>query len=81
MTTVLNRDSVQARLLDVFTELGIGASEATPEAHLRADLDIDSAELVEIVASLAGGRAPDGKALKDVRTVAQLVDFLARHQI
>ncbi|MER6301137.1 phosphopantetheine-binding protein [Kitasatospora sp. NPDC004669] len=64
------------RLKAVLVELGIEAEEIVPEAQLRADLDIDSAELVETVASLVGGQAPDGKALKNVRTVAQLVEFL-----
>ncbi len=81
MTTAIAADAVPARLLTVLVELGIDAEEVTPGARLRADLDIDSAELVEIVASLAGGQAPDGKALKDVRTVAQLVEFLERQAI
>ncbi|MDQ8705983.1 phosphopantetheine-binding protein [Streptomyces sp. LHD-70] len=80
-TAVIDRDTVHARLLAAFAELGIEEAEITPDTQLRADLDIDSAELVEIVASLAGGKAPDGKALKDVRTVAQLTGFLQQHQI
>lgn len=70
--------SVRQRLLDAFEELGIETVGITGETQLRADLDIDSAELVEIVATLADGRAPDGKALKAVRTVADLVAFLER---
>ncbi|MEW9532357.1 acyl carrier protein [Microbispora sp. NPDC049125] len=70
--------TVQEQVYAALTELGIEAAELSPGTQLRADLDIDSAELVEIVAALAGGRAPDGKALKEVRTIAQLVEFLER---
>lgn len=65
------------RLVETLIELGIGADEITPDSELRADLDIDSAELVEVVSSTLG-EAPDGKALKEVRTVAQLSEFLCR---
>jgi acyl carrier protein len=61
-------------------ELGIEPEEITPDAQLRSDLDIDSAELVEVVIGLTGGWAnrPDGKALKTVRTVSDLVAYLGR---
>lgn len=59
----------------VFVDLGVQPDEITPDAALRADLDVDSAELVEIVTRLAPVRV-DGKALKAVRTVADLVAFL-----
>jgi hypothetical protein len=68
---------IDARLVDTLIALGIESDEITPDSMLRADLDIDSAELVEIVATIRGG-APDGKALKPVRTVAQLSEFLTR---
>jgi acyl carrier protein len=75
MTTV--ETIIDPRLIDTLLELGIEADEITPDSELRADLDIDSAELVEIVSSILGD-APDGKALKEVRTVAQLSEFLCR---
>jgi acyl carrier protein len=73
--TPLQTLTIEPRLTTTLLELGIEPEEITPDAQLRADLDIDSAELVEIVASILG-EAPDGKALKDVRTVAALSEFV-----
>ncbi|MFI0409346.1 acyl carrier protein [Actinomadura sp. 3N508] len=63
------------RLLEVLVEVGLEPSEISSEAVLRADLGVDSAELVEIATKLAPGKA-DGKALKSVVTVADLADFV-----
>jgi acyl carrier protein len=71
MTTTTTYD----RLRTVLVDLGVGAQNITPDAALRADLEIDSAELVEIVTLLAPRRV-DGKALKAVHTIADLVTFL-----
>jgi acyl carrier protein len=68
---------IEPRLVATLVELGIERREIAAEAELRADLDIDSAELVEVVSSILG-EAPDGKALKDVRTVGELSAFLCR---
>lgn len=65
------------KVVETLVNLGIERADIHPEAQLRADLDIDSAELVEVVVSIAGGSTSDGKALKGVRTVAQLQQFLA----
>lgn len=65
-------------VVNALVALGVEAIDITPDTELRADLDVDSAELVEVVASIAGS-APDGKALKHVRTVGQLVDFVSGH--
>jgi acyl carrier protein len=73
MTTV--QAPIDLRLYDILLGLDIEPDEITRDSELRADLDIDSAELVEIVSSILG-EAPDGKALKDVRTVVQLSEFL-----
>lgn len=73
--TTMQPETIEIQLIDALQALDIARDEITPDSELRADLDIDSAELVEIVALIAG-RAPDGKALKPVRTVAQLVEFL-----
>lgn len=62
----------------VLVELGIEPAEITPDAQLRADLGVDSAELVEIATRLAPDKV-DGKALKGVRTVADLVTLLEQH--
>jgi ribosome-associated toxin RatA of RatAB toxin-antitoxin module/acyl carrier protein len=56
----------------VLVEVGIDSHDIRPDAALREDLDVDSAELVEIVAKLVPGDV-DGKAFKDITTVADLV--------
>lgn len=66
---------IHPELVETLTELGLEPGEILPDAELRADLDIDSAELVEVTSSILG-EAPDGKALKDVRTVGELSEFL-----
>lgn len=72
MTTV---NATYQRLREVLFELGVEAEEIQPEANLRTELQIDSAELVEIVAQIAPTTV-DGKALKSVRTVSDLTRFL-----
>ncbi|GGW88613.1 acyl carrier protein [Streptomyces lomondensis] len=67
--------STYDQVFDVLVEVGLEPSEITSGAVLRGDLGVDSAELVEIVNQLAPGKA-DGKALKSVETVADLVAFL-----
>lgn len=67
--------STYDRLQTVLVELGLEPYEINPGAELRADLDVDSAELVEIVTRLAPVKV-DGKSLKSVRTIADLVTFL-----
>lgn len=68
--------STYGQVHDVLVEVGLEPSEIADGAALRADLGVDSAELVEIVAELAPGSKVDGKALKSVVTVADLVVFL-----
>jgi len=75
--STINAPTIESRLMTALLELGVEADEVTPDTELRAGLDIDSAELVEIVASVVA-EAPDGKALKEVRTVGQLTQFLGR---
>lgn len=75
--TMDTMENTYGRLVSALVELGIDSTDITPDTELRAGLDIDSAELVELVASVAG-HAPDGKALKNVRTVGGLAAFLAR---
>lgn len=63
------------RVTDVLVELGVEPEEIRPEANLRTELEVDSAELVEIVAQVAPTTV-DGKALKSVRTIDDLTRFL-----
>lgn len=65
------------RLVEVLIDLGLSREQITPEAGLRTDLEVDSAELVEVVAKVAP-EGVDGKALKSVRTLADLAQFLDR---
>jgi acyl carrier protein len=74
--SVSTNSEVRAQLLAVLDDFEIEHDGVTDETLLRADLDIDSAELVEIVAAVVGHRTPDGKALKDVQTIGALVAFL-----
>lgn len=68
--------STYGQVHDVLVEVGLEPSEISSGAALRADLGVDSAELVEIVTQLAPGSKADGKVLKSVVTVADLVAFL-----
>jgi hypothetical protein len=69
-------DAIYARLNEVLAEFEIAGEDVALDAELRADLDIDSAELVEIVAAVAVGEVPTGKQLSVVATVQQLVALL-----
>ena len=68
--------AIYERLNEVLAEFDIIDDDISPDTELRADLDIDSAELVEIVAAVAADRAPEGKQLSAVATVGQLVELL-----
>jgi acyl carrier protein len=78
MSTTVNDAfaTIYARIDEVLTEFEITEAEVPLEAQLRADLDIDSAELVEIVAAVVDGDVPDGKQLSAVATVRELVELL-----
>jgi acyl carrier protein len=78
MTTIDLSSDIAARLSAVLDEFEIEHDGLSPDTRLRGDLDIDSAELVEIVAAVAGRRLPDGKALKAIATVGELILFLER---
>lgn len=68
-------DRISRILQDTFE---IDPARITPEAHLNADLDIDSIDAVDLIVQLKpllGGRLqPD--AFKSVRTVQDVVDVL-----
>lgn len=72
----VNADSFR-KVREALVEIGVQPDHITPEAALRADLDIDSAELVEVVISIVPGRV-DGKVLRSVITVEDLAVFLDR---
>lgn len=68
--------AIYERLNEVLAEFEITDDDISPDTELRADLDIDSAELVEIVAAVAVDQAPAGKQLSAVATIGQLVQLL-----
>lgn len=61
-------------------DLGVPEHEVTPNADLRNDLDIDSTEIVELVASINAklGTRLDGSLLKGVRSVDGLTLIVER---
>jgi acyl carrier protein len=65
---------------EALVDLGIPEDEVVPEAELRADLDVDSTELVEVVAEINAkvGTRLNSKALKGVRTVGDLTEVVER---
>lgn len=65
-------------LREALIELGIPAERLTPDVRLKADLEVDSTELVEIVASAVQGSGLriDGKALAGIDTLGRLAEFL-----
>ncbi|WP_067474289.1 SRPBCC family protein [Dietzia timorensis] len=65
------------KVYDALVELGVEPGSITREAQLRYDLDIDSAELVEVVTEIAPGKV-DGKLLRSIDTVGDLSVFLDR---
>jgi len=81
-TTTTTSDAftaIYARLNEVLAEFDIPNDDISLDTELRGDLDIDSAELVEIVAAVAADQAPEGKQLSAVSTIGQLVELLAVH--
>ena len=63
-------------LREILVEFDIPNDGISFDTELRADLDIDSAELVEIVAAATDGQVPEGKQLSAVTTIGQLVALL-----
>ena len=65
---------------DALVELDIPREEIAPEAELRGDLDVDSTELVEVVASInaKSGTRVNSKSIKGIRTVGQLAELIEK---
>ena len=77
----LNRDDVLAQVSEALErELGVEPERITPPADLRADLELDSLDLVELVAVLedrVGGKL-QGPAVDGIRTVDDVIDLIMR---
>lgn len=74
----MDRNEIQQAIIDILVEnFELDAAEIKPESTLYEELDLDSIDAVDIFVSLREitGRRPDPEKAKDVRTVADLVDF------
>ena len=78
-TTELTRDEIQARIVEILVEsFELDPSEVKPESTLYEELDLDSIDAIDIFVQLReiSGRRPDPAEAREVRTVAELVDFV-----
>ena len=74
---------LEARIAEIIAEqLGVEASEVTPEASFVADLGADSLDTVELVMALEeefGIEIPDEEAEK-ISTVNDAITYIKEHQ-
>jgi acyl carrier protein len=78
----------QAEILEGLAEIideiaGVPADEVTPEKTFVDDLDIDSLSMVEIAVAAQdkfGVEIPDDQ-LKDLKTVQDVIDYVARSSV
>lgn len=74
---------VESRVRDIISEqLGVAATEVTPEASFIEDLGADSLDIVELVMALEeeyGMEISDEDAEK-IRTVKDVVDYIQAHK-
>jgi acyl carrier protein len=74
--------SIEDRVKQIIVEqLGVDASEVTPQAHFVNDLGADSLDTVELVMALEeefDTEIPDEQAEK-IQTVGQAVDYIKTH--
>jgi acyl carrier protein len=68
---------VQKNLAEMFT---LDASAITEESRLRDDLDLDSIDAIDLAVRLQDltGKRVDETALREVRTVRDVVDLIDR---
>ncbi|HUD38790.1 MAG TPA: acyl carrier protein [Streptosporangiaceae bacterium] len=78
----------QAEILEGLAEIideiaGVPADEVTPDKTFVDDLDIDSLSMVEIAVAAQdkfGVEIPDDQ-LKDLKTVQDVIDYVARSSV
>ncbi len=72
--------SVQDKVIEIIADqLGVEASEITPESRFREDLEADSLDLVELMMAFEeefGGEISDEDAQK-ITTVGEVIELLA----
>jgi acyl carrier protein len=68
---------------EALCQAGVAEDEIRPEAALKADLGVDSAELVEVLAILRrrSNAIIPAKAIKDVRTVEELIGLVEASRV
>ena len=77
MPTEVSTDSVEQVIFDGLAEIGAERSEIARAATFE-DLDVDSLDLVELAQIVEDefGVELDGEAVKDVRTVGDVIDLV-----
>ena len=73
------REEVLRRIVEILSDsFEIDASKIKPESTLYEELDLDSIDAIDIFTQLreVTGRRPDPAEARNVRTVAELVDFV-----
>lgn len=77
----MSRDEILARVSDAMQELfDLEPESIRLQARLFEDLDLDSIDAVDMAVKMQEitGRRVDDKDLRRIRTVADIVDLLAR---
>ncbi len=75
----VDRQQVEATIRDLLAGYNKDGVELTPETDIAADLNIDSADVLNFVMEVEDAFDVDISLneLSDVRTIAQLVDLVA----
>lgn len=80
----MTQEEILAGLSEIIDEIaGVPADEVTPEKTFVDDLDIDSLSMVEIAVAAQdkfGVEIPDDQ-LKDLKTVQDVIDYVARASV
>lgn len=74
-----SRDEVLHRIVEILSDsFEIESSRIKPESTLYEELDLDSIDAIDIFTQLREitGRRPDPAEARNVRTVAELVEFV-----
>ncbi len=74
-----SREEVLARIVEILSDsFEIDPKTIKPESTLYEELDLDSIDAIDIFTQLreVTGRRPDPAEARNVRTVAELVDFV-----